>query len=232
MDQLGVTLEVDAVHLPRFALVPVRPREDLRPRRHRHRVVGHVGFEQHTDVAVADIDDPRQELEARVAAGHARLELPRLVQLLGQRGVDLGVLVATERRRHPIDGRQEVEPAEPELVLGELRSRLPRGGTDADPQFVVRLQMTADDRVAQLGLEGREHAGPQVVGRLRLGRDGLGLGCQPTTSGSPLQRDAMSSCWMRSCSSTMPSSSASGRGGQPGTYTSTGMIWSTPLVTE
>ena len=25
---------------------------------------------------------------------------------------------------------------------------------------------------------------------------------------------------------------ASGRGGQPGTYTSTGMIWSTPLVTE
>ena len=30
----------------------------------------------------------------------------------------------------------------------------------------------------------------------------------------------------------MPCSSASGRGGQPGTYTSTGMIWSTPLVTE
>ena len=25
---------------------------------------------------------------------------------------------------------------------------------------------------------------------------------------------------------------ASGRGGQPGTYTSTGMIWSTPFVTE
>lgn len=30
----------------------------------------------------------------------------------------------------------------------------------------------------------------------------------------------------------IPWSSASGRGGQPGTYTSTGMIWSTPLVTE
>ena len=30
----------------------------------------------------------------------------------------------------------------------------------------------------------------------------------------------------------MPSSSASGRGGQPGTYTSTGTIWSTPFVTE
>src|SRR3954452_5537196 len=42
----------------------------------------------------------------------------------------------------------------------------------------------------------------------------------------------MSSFWMRSCSRTMPSRSASGRGGQPGTYTSTGMIWSTPLVTE
>src|ERR687884_2323364 len=35
-----------------------------------------------------------------------------------------------------------------------------------------------------------------------------------------------------SCSRRMPCSSASGRGGQPGTYTSTGMIWSTPLVTE
>jgi len=42
----------------------------------------------------------------------------------------------------------------------------------------------------------------------------------------------MSSFLMRSCKSTMPSSSASGRGGHPGTYTSTGMIWSTPLVTE
>ena len=30
----------------------------------------------------------------------------------------------------------------------------------------------------------------------------------------------------------MPWSSASGRGGHPGTYTSTGMSWSTPLVTE
>src|SRR5919106_2207608 len=30
----------------------------------------------------------------------------------------------------------------------------------------------------------------------------------------------------------MPCSSASGRGGHPGTYTSTGTIWSTPLVTE
>ncbi len=30
----------------------------------------------------------------------------------------------------------------------------------------------------------------------------------------------------------MPSISASGRGGHPGTYTSTGMIWSTPFVTE
>src|SRR5256885_12931102 len=30
----------------------------------------------------------------------------------------------------------------------------------------------------------------------------------------------------------MPCSSASGRGEQPGTYTSTGISWSTPLVTE
>ena len=60
---------------------------------------------------------------------------------------------------------------------------------------------------------------------------------QPTTIGSPLaaRRSSslpMPSFWMRSCSMTMPWRSASGRGGQPGTYTSTGMIWSTPLVTE
>src|ERR671936_898179 len=30
----------------------------------------------------------------------------------------------------------------------------------------------------------------------------------------------------------MPCMNASGRGGQPGTYTSTGMIWSTPFVTQ
>jgi putative hydrolase of the HAD superfamily len=34
------------------------------------------------------------------------------------------------------------------------------------------------------------------------------------------------------CSCRIPCSSASGRGGQPGTYTSTGISWSTPLVTE
>src|SRR6266704_2845001 len=37
---------------------------------------------------------------------------------------------------------------------------------------------------------------------------------------------------MRSCNMTMPWMNASGRGGQPGTYTSTGTIWSTPFVTE
>src|SRR6266480_3792555 len=37
---------------------------------------------------------------------------------------------------------------------------------------------------------------------------------------------------LASRSSRKPWTSASGRGGQPGTYTSTGMIWSTPLVTE
>ena len=35
-----------------------------------------------------------------------------------------------------------------------------------------------------------------------------------------------------SCNLRIPCSSASGRGGQPGTYTSTGTIWSTPLVTQ
>ena len=48
----------------------------------------------------------------------------------------------------------------------------------------------------------------------------------------PRHRSAGSSFMMRCCNMTMPWMNASGRGGQPGTYTSTGMIWSTPLVTE
>src|SRR5438128_563445 len=42
----------------------------------------------------------------------------------------------------------------------------------------------------------------------------------------------MSSPAIFSWSLMMPCSRASGRGGHPGTYTSTGTIWSTPLVTE
>src|SRR5919197_3903898 len=61
---------------------------------------------------------------------------------------------------------------------------------------------------------------------------GRGAGGGATGSPSPPYRSPSDSaaifCWRR----TMPCSSASGRGGQPGTYTSTGMIWSTPLVTQ
>ena len=38
-------------------------------------------------------------------------------------------------------------------------------------------------------------------------------------------------CWILPCSSSRPWNSASGRGGQPGMYTSTGTILSTPLTT-
>ena len=38
-------------------------------------------------------------------------------------------------------------------------------------------------------------------------------------------------CWILPCSSSRPWKSASGRGGQPGMYTSTGTTLSTPLTT-
>src|SRR5690606_23947734 len=50
--------------------------------------------------------------------------------------------------------------------------------------------------------------------------------CGPTTHDSGL-RSVPTTC----CSSVSPSISASGRGGQPGTYTSTGMKLSTPCTT-
>src|SRR6185436_13572811 len=47
---------------------------------------------------------------------------------------------------------------------------------------------------------------------------------------SPFLRNTRSS-WIFSCSFITPYSSASGRGGQPGTYTSTGITSSTPFST-
>ena len=50
-----------------------------------------------------------------------------------------------------------------------------------------------------------------------LKKVGWGVIYSPTIMGSPRHFVAMSSFWMRSCRSTIPSRRASGRGGQPGT---------------
>ena len=55
---------------------------------------------------------------------------------------------------------------------------------------------------------------------------------QKAADAGPPNFSSMSSSLILLCSSMMPCSSASGRGGHPGTYTSIGTIWSTPLVTE
>src|SRR5581483_4442607 len=55
-----------------------------------------------------------------------------------------------------------------------------------------------------------------------------GSPCCCSASAIYLSRSSMILCW----SARKPSISASGRGGQPGTYTSTGMILSTPCSTR
>src|SRR5205807_10594239 len=161
-------------------------------------------------------------------------------------------------RRQPVETGQEAEVVEPELRAAELHGAVPRAAVDTHPD-VAAGDLGAHDGVAQFGYERVEHAlahlvgGRSLLGCRRVGGDvgqracptfslgrtrGAATGVTaasrvpPTTMGSPFQRSLMSSFWMRSCNSTTPSSRASGRGGQPGTYTSTGMSWSTPLVTE
>ena len=86
-------------------------------RRDREVVVGQVGLERDAD-ARARCRHPREHLEAGVAPGVARDHRPRI---LGLGAVDddvlLAVHVAAERRRQPVDRRQEVEVGAAQRVL-------------------------------------------------------------------------------------------------------------------
>src|SRR5205814_6804102 len=127
-------------------------------------------------------------------------------------GVDLRVHRPAERRRQPIDGREEVEPAAAVLVAEVRQGADPGIASDTNPQVVAEREMGPDQ--VELARESVEYAGAEGID-LAVGRVGHRIAPPPTTSGSSRQRCAMSSTRMRSCSNTMPSSNASGRGGQP-----------------
>ncbi len=75
---------------------------------------------------------------------------------------------------------------------------------------------------------------PTVTGT-RSGLFGGGRGAASTTGAAAWGAAGFSGtnlyCWILPCSSSRPWKSASGRGGQPGMYTSTGTTLSTPLTT-
>ena len=185
---------------------------------------------------VADVDHVGEDLEAGVAAGVRRLAVG------GPGRLDLGRQRLGRRRpRRPRSGRRATASSrwperksknvQPELVAWRRRRPRPRrrGVTRTQrptPGWMWDPTTPSPSSVSSVASSPERRSS---VAGASLGGRGW---CQWTTMGSPFQRSAMSSFWMRSWSRTMPSSRASGRGGQPGMYTSTGMIWSQPLVTE
>ena len=165
MAQTGVAVEGDAVHLPRLTLVPVGTGVDRDPAGDREIVVGKVDLQGDAE-AVDDVVDPSEDLEAGLAAGDTlldgRVDLGGLV--VAELEVDLGVHVATERRRHPVDGRQEVEVLEAEPGVEVLARGDPGVAGDADPQIVAGRQVGADEAVAEFALERREQTFAGLVG--------------------------------------------------------------------
>ena len=164
----GVALEGQPVHLPGLALVPVGAVVDGDPAGDGEGVVGDVDLE-HQVVVGGGVHHPGEDLEAGLAAGDARDDLG--VGVL-RRGHPV-VLVATVGRRQPVDGREEVEPAAPEVVAGDLAGGAPGLGGDPDGELHAGVDDRLDQGVAQLG-------GQAVADRLaaRVGFDlgGVGLG--------------------------------------------------------
>src|SRR5579871_2078781 len=142
------------------------------------------------------------------------------------------LLVAGSRldTREPVDAGQEGEVVESLHVFEERGHRSPGGAVNAHPEIPVGelgaeygITEGAPDGI-KYGLTGRidRDLSTGLVGwrlRRRCAHRATSRMAEapPTMIGSPRQRSAMSSCWIRSWSRTMPSRSASGRGGQPGT---------------
>src|SRR5262245_57598726 len=122
---------------------------------------------------------------------------------------------------HPRLVREAVE-AQRRIVAQEARDLGDLGGRHHYARVVARAGQLADG-VAEAGAQLRVDAGRV------LRRHGPRYARRP--AGSVL-RTSQRSCCIFSWSFMSPSMSASGRGGQPGTYTSTGITRSTPSHTE
>ena len=217
--QAGVALEGEAEHLPALALVPVGAVVDGTQLGTVEVVAGDVGLDD--DVACWSATfTTRAKTWKRVSPPATPVHDRRRGRPARARRHAV-VLVAAVGRGQPVDGRQEVEPAHAEVVAGDLAGGAPGVGGDPHPEGVAHGDVGVDDGVAELGREAVAEGLAGLVARLGRGLGRLVVGggrrCQVTTIGSPFQRSAGSSVRMRSCRSTMPSSRASGRGGQPGT---------------
>ena len=233
--QRRVAVEDDAVHLPALALVPVGARVDRHPRLDEHARCSSTSVLSVTPQWRRGRLHVREHLEAAVGAGGA---VRHLLRLHRRRRV-AAVLVALASARAASRCRRRTRGSRSRGSRLATSAAWRHASRRTRTTSVPNAGACSSDRVAELGLEPREQLGVALVERVRVGRGSstasaprasaasasVGRRCrsrQSTTIGSPRQRCASSSLpmpsfWIRSWSSTMPWSSASGRGGHPGT---------------
>ena len=138
----------------------------------------------------------------------------------------------TARRRHPVDAGDEREVVAAELrpwqTSAARRHASRRDAHDGVAEASAPCSTTASPSSASrrasssaCGRRARAASARLVAVGLDVASGVVGVGHVSQRRSAPAPRRAsarpMSSFWMRSCSSTMPSMNASGRGGQPGT---------------
>ena len=164
------------------------------------------------------VDFPLQELGALPDAGHRRNR--RIV--LGQAGLEAQTLPMVRKRVQMIDDFKPL-PVFRVVHRADIRQMVEEA-SGASWRNRVNLENPlsrhADGhlRSCRIRLDGQH--------RLRKPASST---FQPTIAHDYFTNTF--SRWIFSCSFKSPSIRASGRGGQPGTYTSTGTIWSTPCTT-
>src|SRR5262249_36205895 len=198
--QLGVPFEADAHQVVRFSLVPVGGRPDGDDGRHRLAVVG-PDLQAH---ARGIVGDP-QEVVAHAEALGLRLRQP--LQAARRRTMEVAA-----RRRAEVAGAALRAPAE---VVGRRDV-----GQEVEAELVPQMQ-------SRLGEARRiDHERRLAVRLLELDEPGNAAVVQLATPRISYAGGTPASTF--SCSRTIPSIKASGRGGQPGTWMSTATILSTP----
>ena len=227
--QVGVPGEGDAEHLARLALVPVGAGVDRRPGADRRASSsGTSALRVMPECCVRDVGRGRTPGSGCRRPAYARLDRrrARFAWLAPAIVVDLGVHVAAERRRAASRwprGSRSTRSRSLCRTASPAARPTRRGATRTQRSSPGRMWLPTSASPSSLGEPRRASRGARARRRrsVSLGRPSAVVGRRRSSADdnrlTSSSAAAMSSFWMRSCSSTMPSSSASGRGGQPGT---------------
>src|SRR5580704_14246336 len=220
--QVGMPAKTNAAHVPRLALEPVHagpnrghavelgpvrvfiPDASLEtnPMPQRHRVKMHHDLEPRCSSRIVD----RAKID-----GHVEIER----RVFAQEGAHALPLARLDHRGLVAEARVRLEDGGAKTLLQLLEDSL----AHEVPPFAIRSALASSSLIA-----GRRSRGSAAERRRWTRSSALCAGSNRglTTPGRRSFRAILS------CSSIRPSSTASGRGGQPGMYTSTGMILSMP----